>query len=216
MIDKIYPSDTLNLPFKLPPLIVSPLYQPITQQWQIAKCQQLGISFCEKFEQQPALTGSLLRKFVPWQTEKISMDGNCFFRTISKILSGSEKNHVKLRAEVCRYIISEGNSIINQYLRTINHDSTVVSYLKTSGMTEAGIWASDVEIVALSSMLDSDVYIATDQHDPKIHSTRTIWNRYSVCVKHLQNTSIYISNINHNHYEPVISLINSNYNSFYL
>ena len=109
-------------------------------------------------------------------------------------------------------MISEGNSIINQYLRTINHDSTVVLYLKTSVMTEAGVGASDVEIVAVSSMLDSDVYIATEQHDPKRHSTRTIWNRYSVCVKHLQN----ISNINHNHYEPVISLINSNYNSFYL
>ena len=113
----------------------------------------------EIFEQQQTLTGSLLSKFIPMQTEKIGKDGNCFFRCISKMLSGTEAHHIKLRAEVCRYIVTNGKSIIQRYLRTF---------------------------------------------------------RYSGCIDHTrdpQTVSLYISNLNHNHYEPVVRLMNSGYDS---
>ena len=61
-------------------LFISPLHQLLHNTFDKHKCQQLEISFRETFEQQP----TLLSKIIPWQTEKISMDGNCFFRCISK------------------------------------------------------------------------------------------------------------------------------------
>ena len=46
--------------------------------------------------------------------------------------------------------------------------------------------------------------------------TRTIWNRYSGSINYTRNPqaiSIYIYNLNNNHYDPVIRLINSDYDS---
>ena len=143
------------MPFKLPPSFgIGPTYNPVTEEWQKQKCQQLGISFRETFEQQPTLTGTLLSKIIPWQTEKLSMDGNCFFRCISKILSGTQDHHMKLRGEVSRYMVTNGRSIIKRYLKTFSKDASSVTYLKKSGMTESGVWGTDIEIVAISCILD--------------------------------------------------------------
>ena len=174
--------------------------------------------FTEIFEHHPTHTGILLSKIISWQTEKISMDGNCFFRCISKMISGTEDHHAKLRAEVCRYMVTDGKPIINRYLKTFSEDCAPVSYLKKSAMTENGIWATDVEIMAISCILDSDVYVATQYYDENKLWTRTIWNRYSGRInpptKNPQEVTLYISNVNHNHYEPVTRLINSEYESF--
>ena len=170
----------------------------------------------EIFEQQQTLTGSLLSKFIPMQTEKIGKYGNCFFRCISKMLSGTEAHHIKLRAEVCRYIVTNGKSIIQRYLRTFSKDVSPISYMKESAMTENGIWATDVEVMAISCMLNSDVYISTEQFNVNEFWKRNTWNRYSGCIDHTrdpQTVSLYISNLNHNHYEPVVRLMNSGYDS---
>ena len=177
------------------------------------KCLQLGVTFKEYLEQQSTLTGSLLSKFIPWQTSRIGMDGNCFFRCLSKIIADTEEHHAKLRAETYRYMVTDGKPIINRYLKTFNKDLSLISYLKTSAMTEDGIWATDVEVMARACMLDSDVFIATEQHDAKKLQMRVIWNRYSGCIEFIrdpQNICLYISNPHQHHYEPVIRLINSN------
>ena len=218
MIDRLYISEAENRPFKLPtPFTNDPLYIPVTEIWQKQKSQEMGIKFYENFEQQPALTGSLLSELIPWQTENIERDGNCFFRFISKMITGTEDHHVKLRAEICRYMVTTGRALIKRYLRTFTNDTTPVEYLKKSGMTENAILATDVELLAVSGMLNSDVYIATEQFDNI--TRRNTWNRYSCCTDSSRNphsVSLYISNINHNHYEPVIRLINSGYESYKL
>ena len=206
-----YASDTENIPNRLPALPqLGPCYYPVTEQWQKEKCQLLGISYEECLEQQPALTGSLLTKFIPLRTEKIGMDGNCFFRCISKIVSGTEKHYAKLRAEVCRFMVTDGRLIIKRYLRAISKDDSPVSYLKRSAMTEDHTWASDVEIVAVPCMLNSDIFIATQLHDAAKLWRKTIWNKYSGCIncpRHSTSISLYIYNVNYNHYESVVRLI---------
>ena len=72
MIDRLYISEAENRPFKLlTPFTNGPLYIPVTEIWQKQKSQEMGIKFYENFEQQPALTGSLLSELIPWQTENI-------------------------------------------------------------------------------------------------------------------------------------------------
>ena len=113
-----------SFPFKLPALSsTGPLFQPTTKQWQKDKCVELGIDFIKNIEQQPTFTGSLLTKLILWQTEKIGMDGNCFYRCISKMIPGSEKHYTKLRAKVCRYMVPRGKPIINRYLKTISKEA---------------------------------------------------------------------------------------------
>ena len=46
---------------------------------------------------------------------------------ISKTLSGSEKHHVKLRGEICRYMVTEGRNSLGWYLlkftRLLQHNT---------------------------------------------------------------------------------------------
>ena len=76
-------------------------------------------------------------------------------------------------------------------------------------MTEKSIWAfTDVEVLTVSSMLASDVHIATEQYDSIKLWTRTTWNRNSSCIDLAvdpNSISLYIANVHHNHYEPVNS-----------
>ena len=56
--------------------------------------------------------------------------------------------------EVSRFIVTEGREFIQKYLQTkFYKDTSPLTYLKESAMTQDGIWASDVEIIAVSRML---------------------------------------------------------------
>ena len=77
------------------------------------------------------------------------------------MITGTEDQHVKLRAVICLYMVTTGRVLMKRYLRTFTNDTTPIDYLKKDGMIENAIWATDVEVLAVSSMLNSDVYIAT-------------------------------------------------------
>ena len=81
---------------------IYPTITPITVEWQKEKCDLLGILFKQTTEQHPTLAGQMLKKYEPWICEDIGADGNCLFRCLSKLISGSEEYYVKLRGEICR------------------------------------------------------------------------------------------------------------------
>ena len=65
------------------------------------------------------------------------------------MVSGTQRFHSKLRAKVCRFMVTQGNSLIDRYLKTkIYQKNSPVSYLKESCMDRDHIWGTDVEILA--------------------------------------------------------------------
>ena len=173
----------------------------------------MKVDFFGEMDQHRALTGLLLSHYIPWQCSQIERDGNCFFRCFSLIISGTQDYHKQLRGEICRYIVTEGREFIQKYLRTkFFKDTSPLTYLKQSAMTEDGIWASDVEIIAISRILDTHIFVATQTSCPKKSWERVQWLRY--CGSNSPETAcIYIANYN-DHFEPVIRLMNCTYVSF--
>ena len=73
-------------------------------------------------------------------------------------------------------------------------------------MTQKGIWASDVEIIVVSRMFNTSVFVAMKKNSPGDDWRRIEWLR---CCgsQNPQSMSIYITNYN-NHFEPVTRMLN--------
>ena len=90
------------------------------------------------------------------QTYKAKGDGNCYFRAISYILTGSEDNHSLLKDKVVHHMNTDVTKNRQDYL-----NQNVNEYVNTSGISHDGVWATDGEIMATANLLSCDILIHT-------------------------------------------------------
>ena len=191
-----------------------PILTPITDQWQKDKCALLDIQFHQRTDQHSTIAGHSLRLFEPWTLDTIEGDGNCLFRCLSKVISGSEQYHSKLRGEICRYMLSDGKDVISWYFKQVL-STTPSEYLSEKCMYNEENWGSDVELMAASAMLKTDIYVAN-----KIYLTNESiipevrWSRIRSSNDNSKDNAIYIANF-FDHYQPVNRMINSLTPTFY-
>ena len=76
--------------------------------WRKKMCEKLGLVYESSIKQPENLVGGRISEFQTWETESIRGDGNCFFRCLSKILTGNDNSHIQLRAIIAKFIASEG------------------------------------------------------------------------------------------------------------
>ena len=90
-------------------------------------------------------------------------DGNCFFRSISYLLLGSEAKHDVVRNAVCNYIIEPENWYkLKAY---IDGHITSSEYVRKSEMHVWGKWATHVELFALAQLTSKDVCVHSGSLD---------------------------------------------------
>ena len=96
----------------------------------------------------------------------IGGDGNCLFRALCYIISGSEAQDGELQRAIVAhmrtilFVVSgtgpDGN---RNYLVTYDDGyHSVDDYLARSDMTENGVWGGDFEMCILAYMLDAPIY----------------------------------------------------------
>lgn len=133
---------------------------------------------------------------IPRRVYKTQGDGNCYFRAISYILTGSETNHTLLREKVVHHM----NSALSEQLRGyLNQD--VIGYVENSRIGNDGVWATDAEVMATANLLGCDIVIHTKVNDS------IDWLTYPASFD-LQSTTeyaLYLEN-KHEHFDVVISL----------
>ena len=79
---------------------------------------------------------------------------------ISKIISGSENYHAKLRQEICRKMITKARIRMGWYLNQV-HSTTPSKYLRNSNMTVDGVWGGEIcRVNDNLKYLGTDVYVA--------------------------------------------------------
>lgn len=122
----------------------------------------------------------------PRRIYKTKGDGNCYFRCISHILTGSEEGHTTIRDQVVSHMTGEINKRLKNYL---NHP--VEEYLSQSLMNRCGVWATDAEIMATASLLGFDIVVYTKAGDS------FDWLTYPASFKHdvKSDVAVYIENL---------------------
>ncbi|XP_061784267.2 uncharacterized protein [Nerophis lumbriciformis] len=156
-----------------------------------ALCSQLKVDFMK--------VGGLVHREgcylgAPCLSEKIVPDGNCFFRAVSQAVSGSQKNHRKIRLAACREL--ENNEA--RYRGLLRSEMSLLQYIKQSRMKCVKTWATEVEIQATADYLRIDIFTF---HDGR-------WLQYSCSSKSLSADCIYLENVGGQHFEYVVCVLN--------
>ncbi|XP_042216869.1 uncharacterized protein LOC121862619 [Homarus americanus] len=74
----------------------------------------------------------------PRRTYKTKADGNCYFRSISYIITGSEESHGIIRDRVVQHMNTDITTKLQHYL-----NQNVNDYVTASGISLDGVWATD-------------------------------------------------------------------------
>ena len=78
----------------------------------------------------------------------MGMDGNCFFRTISKEILGTECHHSEIRQLICNFVESHPVTFSSWFYGTnfIDH---------ITSMPQDKVWAEAVELIATASYFNT-------------------------------------------------------------
>lgn len=90
-----------------------------------------------------------------WVKEKVTADGNCYFRCVSKALTGVESFHPHLRVAIVNHMTE------NKDLYSFLIDGDVDAHMNCMMGTDGNIftWATEAEVKATADFLGCDVYI---------------------------------------------------------
>ena len=135
-------------------------YHPVNEEWQRLTCENMGLMYCESNRTAPG--GFHIPLTIPASVRSIKGDGNCFFRSISYVITGCEEQHEFVRRAILIHMRAFGH-LLFLWLngRTIDN---VEEYIQLSGMEKDGTWATDVEVFALSHLLGICLYTFDERY----------------------------------------------------
>ena len=177
--------------------IDSIIYPPVSTDWQQEKCRLLGLSYIHGNNIKSKDPVRIGVSQSPLATFRIKGDGNCFFRSLAQVLTGSQDDHEEVRLLVTSYMAY--NSMIHELACFLDPNETMDKYLKRMRMQSMKVWATEMEIIAAASMLSTTIYCFSPS------GATFKWLRHSprmAACKMGEEESIYITNIS-NHFETV-------------
>ena len=89
-------------------------YYQVNENWQVQTCERLGLTYTQKFACQCGSPDTILTCPDLRSLKHIAGDGNCLFRAISYIITGSERQHSRLRDILIGYMLSIPHLLIGQ------------------------------------------------------------------------------------------------------
>ena len=113
------------------------MFFPIDIAWQNFNCNKLRITFVAQSYNFNTLRANL-HSLQPNSLRKIIGDGNCFYRSLSYVISGCENNHSKIRQEISQAL--ELHLPINC--------NTIIDHVNNSRKDRQ--WAEAIDILAAS------------------------------------------------------------------
>ena len=91
----------------------------------------------------------------PSKLYRIVGDGNCLFRALSYAITGRQNYHCLVREKIVQHMRH------NEHALLAHMNGSVNDYLARTGMRNQHVWGTDVEIIAASSLLETDIYVYT-------------------------------------------------------
>ena len=198
-------------------------YNPVDVEWQLRVCLLLGLGFCGPNRITPGSPNAPLAN--PVGFKKIRGDGNCMFRSLSFIITGSEDQHMHVRRAIICHMRDIDNvlwesqisplldnlrnigevSVGNNQSPNADHMAGINQYIAATRMDHDKTWGSEVEIMVLAHLSDTAVYS---------YDTARVWNRYTpanvyeqfdVSTRVNSQMAMYV-HYNINHYDVVTSV----------
>ena len=93
-------------------------YMPVCKEWQKNRCNSLGLPYIHGNIEHHTTKVMVPVNLCPSSTARIVADGNCFFRSLSFVLTGSQDYHQEVRLLVTTYMIDNtGNPQLSSLIK---------------------------------------------------------------------------------------------------
>ena len=180
---------------------VSPLkFHPVSEQWQRNVCARMGLQFHGKNRVRPGGPNVSLTPPDMRTVKHIMADGNCLFRSLAYIITGSEDQHMAIRTAILEHMIDIAHLILDHHIRGY---SSIQEYIRHNSMDNEFAWGTDIEMLTLAHLLQTPVVSYSVQY--------STWQRYAphdldrILSDDVQQMSMYLVHI-YNHFEVVCSV----------
>ena len=117
------------------------------------RCALLGLTFIRVNHPHLTQPSMIAVSHCPLATARIAADGNCFFLSVSLAVTGSQEFHEELRLLITTYMIHKSTDPMLSSLGS--PDGSMESYMKRSRMQTLGTWATELEVIAAASLLNT-------------------------------------------------------------
>ena len=143
-------------------------YNPVGIDWQRETCQKLGLRFYAHNGVRHRGADVQLRCPNIQACISIRGDGNCFFRSISYVITGNQQQYRDIRSIMVEYVRANSHLFVYCLERT-QYDvhapdtlATINSYIERSRMARDRSWASAFEVYALAHLLKTSIFSFKD------------------------------------------------------
>ena len=134
-------------------------FNPDNEEWQRNSCAIMGLQFVAASGLH--MGGPEVTLTRPRTTHSIKGDGNCLFRTLSFIITGSEEQHTLVREAILHHMLQIAHFMLSHH---INDHFSVSEYIQHTCMDQDGTWGTDIEILTLAHLLNTCIFVyTTDQ-----------------------------------------------------
>ena len=198
-------------------------YNPVDVEWQLRVCRLLGLGFCGPNRITPGSPNAPLAN--PVGFKNIRGDGNCMFRSLSFIITGSEDQHIHVRRAIIRHMRDIGNvlwesqispllnnlrsigevSVGNNQSPNADHMAGINQYIAATRMDHDKTWGSEVEIMVLAHLLDTAVYSYDTARGWNRYTPANVYGQFDVSTRVNSQMAMYVR-YNINHYDVVTSV----------
>ena len=130
----------------------------------------------------------------------ILADGNCLFRSLAYIITGSEDQHMAIRTAILEHMIDIAHLILDHHIQGY---SSIQEYISHNDMDNEFAWGTDIEMLTLAHLLETPVISYSVQY--------SCWQRYAphdldrTLSDDILQMSMYLLHI-YNHFEVVCSV----------
>ena len=155
---------------------------------------------------QSQLWGSLT---APCTTRGVRGDGDCMFCTISHMISGTEEQHMSVRAAVCSHMLNNSPLLLDKHIRGY---TSMEEYITKTDMNKDGTWGTLLELLTVAHLLQANVYNWNVQQRNWYEFGHSIVQ--AVTCDNTPRKSIYLRHTG-NHYDVVIATETPLYNKLY-
>ena len=190
-IDKKQQPDNVMVPSKPSPTPFVEYFTEVGDQWRRDKCHMFNLP--QKIGCPTDSGAKKMRRGRPIEIRKVQGDGNCFFRALSVVLTGTELNHPSLRKALHQHMCSHPN---------ITYTSRSQLQRRINIIRRNGTWATDVEIYYMAHLLQTDIHVFKKQY---LNDWHTFYGNGKLPndTQMATTESIQLVNTNSNHYDVV-------------
>ena len=175
-------------------------YHPVDEQWQRNVCAQMGLQFHARTRIRVGGPNISLTRPDMRTVKRIEGDGNCLFRALSYLITGSESQHMAVRLAILNHMINIAHLILDHHVLGY---SSIQDYIADKNMDQDSAWGTDIEMLTLAHLLHTPILSYSAQ--------RGEWQRYAphdverTLVNDFQQVSMYILHM-YNHFNVVCSI----------